>query len=149
MTQTSKHRAPATPRAAARARRPVDGLLDPAFFKALADPTRLLLFACLAKCARPCSVSDVAACCNVDFSVVSRHLGTLAAAGLLTPEKRGKHMFYSVRFNDLSLRLRALADAIDQCGPGCCPPAACGCGAPESAPDRPPEPAARRPRAHA
>lgn len=115
-------RAPRTPRAAARARRPVDALLDPAFFKALGDPTRLALFACLAKCGRPCSVGEVAACCAVDLSVVSRHLGALARAGLLESEKRGKGVWYRVRFADLSTRLRALADAIDLCCPS-------GCGA--------------------
>ena len=64
-------RPPATPRLAARSRGPIDARLDPALFKALSDPTRLKLLACVAKCARACSVGEVALCCHVDLSTVS------------------------------------------------------------------------------
>ena len=63
---------PATPRQAAKVRGPVDGLLDVELFRALADPTRVRLLACLIKCGRGCTVGEVAECCAVDLSVVSR-----------------------------------------------------------------------------
>jgi DNA-binding transcriptional ArsR family regulator len=119
MTQLSKY--PATPKQAAARREPIDASLDAALFKALADPTRLALFACIAKCGRGCSVTEVAECCSIDLSVVSRHLGILAQAGALEPTKEGRMVRYRVRYNELSAALRGLADAIDACCPDCRP----------------------------
>ncbi len=115
-----------TPKQALRRRAAVDKRLDPDFFKALGDPTRVTLLACLAKCRRPCSVSELAECCAVDYSVVSRHLAQLAKAGVLEAHKHGRTVLYRVRFTDVAGRLRALADAIEACddgsgvGDGCC-----------------------------
>lgn len=117
-------RRPATPRQAAARKSRLDALLDPDLFKALCDPTRVSLLACLAKCGRACSVGEVAECCSVDLSVVSRHLSQLADAGVLESTKQGRTVFYRVRFTGLSDKLRALADAID----ACCPDGACGEG---------------------
>lgn len=131
---------PESPAAAAACCGPIDALLNPDLFKALCDPTRAGLVACIAKCGRPCSVSEVAACCSVDTSVVSRHLATLEKAGVLASEREGRVVRYSVRYRELSQTLRALATAIDQCCPepesrlgepghqGCCVEGdACGC----------------------
>jgi DNA-binding transcriptional ArsR family regulator len=107
-----------TPKQAAKCCAPVDDLLDPELFKALCDATRLKLVACLAKCGRPCSVTEVAECCSVDLSVISRHLAMLEKAGVLESAKQGRTVFYSVRYEQLSESLRALADAIESC----CPP---------------------------
>src|SRR5262245_47160515 len=106
MTQVRKHRRPATPKQAARCCGPIDGLLNPELFKAFADPTRLSLIACLAKCGRACSVGEVAECCAVDFSVVSRHLALLARSGVLEVSKKGRTVFYGVRYAELSQSLR-------------------------------------------
>lgn len=111
---------PASPSAAAACPGPLDATLDTALFKALSDPTRNLLLACVAKCGRSCTVSEVAECCNVDFSVVSRHLGVLERAGLLESRREGRTVHYTVRYADVSARLRNLADAIDQCCPSAC-----------------------------
>jgi ArsR family transcriptional regulator len=64
------------------------------------------------------------------LSVVSRHLSQLADAGVLESTKKGRTVFYRVRFADLAAKLRALAKAIDSC----CPDGACGtgCGAGET-----------------
>lgn len=113
MTQVSELR-PATPRQAARRRAALDRHLDTDLFKTLADPTRARLLACLLKCGRACSVSEVAECCAVDFSVVARHLALLARANVLKSEKRGRTVWYEPCCADLSARLRALADAIDE-----------------------------------
>lgn len=106
-----------TPKQAAKCCAPVDQLLDPELFKSLCDSTRLKLLACLAKCGRPCSVTEVAECCSVDLSVVSRHLAMLEKAGVLESAKQGRAVFYSVRYEQLTQTLRALADAIESCCP--------------------------------
>lgn len=106
-------------------RAPLDRRLDPGLFKAIGDRTRVALLACLIKCGRPCSVTEVAECCSVDFSVVSRHLAILAQNGLLDMRKQGRTVWYSARGTELSRQLRELADAIDEWtvrGGG-----ACGC----------------------
>ncbi|MBX3316548.1 MAG: helix-turn-helix transcriptional regulator [Phycisphaeraceae bacterium] len=128
MTQISRQR-PRSPKQAASRRGAIDALLDPELFKALCDPTRVLLLGCLAKCGRACTVSEVAACCSVDLSVVSRHLQQLERAGVLRSSKEGRTVFYAVRYDELSKTLRDLADAIHACCPegvagssggGCC-----------------------------
>lgn len=126
--QTKKRR-PMTPKQAAACCRPVDELLDPALFKALGDPTRTRLLGCLVKCGRACTVTEVAACCSVDLSVVSRHLAALARAGLLEARRQGRTAAYSVRYSRLCGLLRSLADAIEECAPeaeGCCSGGRCG-----------------------
>lgn len=128
MVQISKKptRPPSTPRQAVRRRHPIDALLDPDLFRALGDPTRVGLLACLAKCGRYCSVGEVAECCSVDLSVVSRHLKQLEQAGVLESEKQGRSVLYRVRFGELSSALRSLADAIDTCCPdGTCESGSC------------------------
>ena len=110
-------RRPETPRVAAGCSQPVDDLLDPALFKALGDPTRVRLLACIAKCGRACSVGEVADCCSVDLSVVSRHLQALARAGLVAPSRSGRIVRYEVRYAEIAAQFRALAAAIDECAP--------------------------------
>jgi ArsR family transcriptional regulator len=92
-------------------------LLLPDFFKALSDPNRIALVARLAERGSHCTVSEIAACCPVDLSVVSRHLATLRQAGVVEAEKRGRQVYYSVRFSDLANALRRMADAIEACCP--------------------------------
>lgn len=128
MTQIRKRRLPATPKQAATRCGPLDSLLDPVLFKAFSDPTRACLIGCIAKCGRGCSVSEVAECCAVDLSVVSRHLALLARSGVLEAKKEGRTVFYRVRYAELSRSLRSLAAALDECCPvsegggraGCC-----------------------------
>lgn len=117
MTQVRKRPPPATPKQAAACCGPLDALLDPVLFKALSDRTRVTLVACIAKCGRGCSVGEVAECCAVDFSVVSRHLALLARAGVLEATKNGRTMLYRVRYAELTRSLRSLAHALDACCP--------------------------------
>lgn len=129
MTQAYKQHG-MSPRQAVDCCRPVDERLDTDLFKALCDPTRASLVRCLLKCARPCSVTEVAECCSVDFSVVSRHLAQLEKVGVLEMTKEGRTTYYRARHAHLAGLLRGLADAIDEC---CTPDAgsggkgACGC----------------------
>jgi len=147
MAQVS-NKPPASPKQASRRRAPLDKRLDADLFKALADPTRVKLLACLVKCGRGCSTTEIAECCSVDFSVVSRHLGVLASAGVIQSEKQGRTVWHTPKTRSLAETLRALADAVeewdrsaceccgDACGETCCngPDAerggknGCGCG---------------------
>jgi ArsR family transcriptional regulator len=116
MASINQHPA-ASPKQASRRRARLDRLLDPELLKALAEPTRASLLSCLLKCARPCSVTEVAACCSIDFSMVARHLSTMARAGLLTSEKKGRTVWYSADGGALAGMFRDLADAIDELAP--------------------------------
>lgn len=114
-------RAAPSPRQALRRRSRLDALLDPETMRVLGEPTRARLLACLLKCARPCSVTEVAECCSIDFSMVARHLAQLARVGLVSASKRGRTVWYVADAAALAGRFRALADAIDELGP-------CPCG---------------------
>ena len=113
MAQVSK--LPKNPRQAACCTSPLDEALDERLFKALGDKTRLQLLSCLARCGRACTTTEVAECCSVDFSVVTRHLALLADAGLLESRKEGRTVYYQVRYQEISEYLRTLASAIDDC----------------------------------
>jgi ArsR family transcriptional regulator len=124
MVQVRKRRvsptvpAPRSPREAVACCRAVDDLLDPTLFKALGDPTRTLILGCLIKCGRACAVGEIAECCSVDLSVVSRHLQTLDRAGLVESSRCGRNRSYLVRYASLCSQLRGLADSIEECAPG-------------------------------
>ena len=100
------------------------GLLEPRFFRALGDASRLGILVGLAEERSPRTVGAIAACCTVDLSVVSRHLGMLRDAGIVTAEKRGKEVHYSVCCPEVADTLRTIADAIE----ACCPSPATGKG---------------------
>lgn len=137
---------PATPRLAAASAGPLDSLLNPELFKALCDPTRASIAVCLCKCSRACTVSEIAECCNVDLSVVSRHLAMLERAGVLDCTKQGRTVYYQVRYAALIGAFRALANAIEVCSLACGDDASC-CG-PACCPTTtaaPSKPATRRP----
>ena len=95
--------------------------LSPRLFRALGDPCRAAILANLAECAGEKTVSEVAECCPVDISVVSRHLRILLDAGIVGADKRGRKVFYKVRIGALVQMLRSLADALE----GCCPDGSC------------------------
>jgi len=123
VTSIIQHKPP-SPRQAIRRRTRLDRLLAPDLLKALAEPTRARLLSCLLKCGRPCSVTEVAACCSIDFSMVARHLATMARAGLLSSQKKGRTVCYAADGSALAARFYDLADAIAEltAAPGCCEP---------------------------
>ena len=88
----------------------------PQFFKALCDSNRMNILQWLAKKNKSCCVGEISTCCQVDLSVVSRHLSQMKAAGFLTSERRGKEVFYRVNAKTIVHVLRSLADFLD----GCC-----------------------------
>jgi ArsR family transcriptional regulator len=115
VTQMSKRR-PRKPQAD-QCCRDIADVLEPRFFKALCDPNRVAILVRLARCGRPCTVSEIASCCTVNISVVSRHLALLRDAGILDARRTGKQVHYSVRFASFAPTLRAMADAIESCCP--------------------------------
>jgi ArsR family transcriptional regulator, arsenate/arsenite/antimonite-responsive transcriptional repressor len=113
MTQMSKRT-----RRAAGCCASLGSVFPPKLFKALCDPNRLAILVRVAESCAPCTVSEVAECCPINLSVVSRHLAQLREAGILHAERRGKQVFYSARAQELVRTLRAIADAIERCCPG-------------------------------
>ena len=107
MTQTRK-----------RGAAPADALPLP-LFRALADPNRIALVSWLAGQSGPRTVSEIfeSGCCPVDFSVVSRHLRMLHAAGALTVERSGREVRYELGTPSLVQKLRQIADVLEQCCP--------------------------------
>lgn len=93
-------------------------LLSPLFFKALCDPNRLMILCRLGgECCAARTVTQIAECCPINVSVVSRHLAMLRDAGILKAEKRGKEVYYSIRTDPLVSTFRAIADAVEACCP--------------------------------
>ena len=90
----------------------------PGFFRALGDRNRIALMAELATCCDARTVSELSACCPTDLSVVSRHLATLRDAGIVESEKRGREVFYRLRYDQVAKSLRRMADAIEECCAG-------------------------------
>ena len=60
--------------------------------KALAHPARLVIVDALSSKSR--CVADLTSAVEADMSTVSRHLGVLKAAGLVSSEKKGTQVFY-------------------------------------------------------
>ncbi len=96
----------------------------------MGDPTRARLLACLARCRRACSVGEIASCCSVDLSVVSRHLRVLERAGAVRSEKVGRVVMYEAECELMAVRLARLAEAFAGCAvisvDACCGGGRCG-----------------------
>ena len=127
-------------------------------FAALADPTRRAILAMLLE--DDMAVTDVAAPLPISLAAVSKHLGVLAAAGLISRDRRGRVIWCRLepdalreaavwmrafgqvepleldafeRFVEAELaaaRAALEADSLDA-GPGCDADAAGGAGAPD------------------
>lgn len=76
-------------------------------FAALADPTRLAIVARLAS--GPATVSDLAAPFAMTLPAVTKHLGVLERAGLMTRTKKGR----TVRCELVQRPLREAADWLE------------------------------------
>ena len=99
--------------------------LDARIFRALGDETRLAVLSRLAVTPGAQTVTEVASCCGVHISGVSRHLRQLQDAGLVSSERSGREVRYRLQCSELASMLRGLADALDRClaicdGQPCC-----------------------------
>ena len=81
--------------------------------KALGEFNRLSLVYRLCECETPQNVMCLCDCCNVDASVVSRHLKALADVGVLKLDKKGRERTYSLDRTNVVRELRALANKIE------------------------------------
>ena len=83
-------------------------------FKALGEFNRLSLVYRLCECQTPQNVMCLCDCCNVDASVVSRHLKVLAQEGVIKLEKNGRERSYLLNRKSIADSLRELADQIEK-----------------------------------
>lgn len=97
-------------------------VLDPVLLRALAEPTRLEILAVLIAAGGSANVGAIADRVAVDTSVVSRHLGELARAGVLATERRGRERWYTLEidrliahFAEITRQLEAVRDGLSCC----------------------------------
>jgi L-amino acid N-acyltransferase YncA/DNA-binding transcriptional ArsR family regulator len=69
-----------------------------AWFRALADPTRVQIVSLLARAGGPLSVGEIVSATDVSQATVSQHLKVLAGIGFVLAERRGTARHY--RLND-------------------------------------------------
>ena len=67
-----------------------------AWFKALADGTRVQVISLLARSGKPMTVKEIVAAVPVGQSTVSAHLRQLAAVGFVAAEDRGASRLYRI-----------------------------------------------------
>lgn len=67
-----------------------------AWFKALADGTRIQVVSLLARSGRPLTVKEIVAAVPVGQSTVSEHLRQLAAVGFVLAEDHGTSRLYRI-----------------------------------------------------
>ena len=64
-------------------------------FRALADPTRLAVFECVAR--REMTVSELTERFDVSQPAISQHLAALRNGGLVSQRKEGRHVYYRAK----------------------------------------------------
>ncbi len=79
-------------------------------FKALGHPTRLQIVEKLAE-GEQC-VCVVLEMFDIDMSTLSRHLSVLKNAGIVTDERRGKNIFYSLKCPCILDMFQCLEDVL-------------------------------------
>ncbi len=74
----------------------ISAMLEAAeLFRALADPTRLAVFECVAR--REMTVSELTNRFDVSQPAISQHLAALRESGLVSQRKEGKYVYYMAR----------------------------------------------------
>lgn len=98
---------------------------DVTLLAALADPTRLSIVRQLAGRGGPVCACDFAECCTVSQPTISHHLRVLRLAGVVSTERRGTNIYYSLgdtfagRWTSVGLSLAGLVQVGDRSvGPG-------------------------------
>lgn len=91
-----------------------------AWFRALGDPTRVLLLHLLARAGRPMTVGELVAQVEVGQSTVSHHLKALAEVRFVLPEKRGTSTWYAVNRTCLAVFPRAVGSIMGEEVPDGC-----------------------------
>ena len=81
--------------------------------KALGEFNRLSLVCELCQCQTPKNAMCLCDCCQVDASVVSRHLKILKQENIVQLEKKGRERYYSLNRDYVASQLRELANKIE------------------------------------
>jgi len=81
-------------------------------FKALGHPSRLLMVEALGQ-GEQC-VCELRELVGSDISTVSKHLSVLKEAGIVTDERRGTSVYYSLRMHCVSSFLACVSRFFDQ-----------------------------------
>lgn len=95
--------------------------LDSAFFKALAEPTRLSLLLYLMQNGQQ-DIDSIAKAFPQDRSVISRHLQLLFDTGIVTRTQQGRRSLYQLNGSHLIGRLEGLVAQMKEAMAACCPP---------------------------
>ncbi len=94
--------------------------LDSKLFKTLGEPVRLEIIRSLLNKGRS-DISAISESLPQDRSVISRHLNLMDDAGLLIPEKDGRHMYYEINAAAFIEKLESIVASIKLCMKECCP----------------------------
>lgn len=94
----------------------LEGGWAPAFFKALCEPSRLAIVRLLLERRCALTVGEIASCCPLDVSVISRHLALLRDAGILDSTRKGKEVLYELKAANVADALRSMAAVFDLTG---------------------------------
>ena len=86
--------------------------------KALAHPVRLFFVDALAE--QAFCVQDLTAMVGLDISTVSKHLSVMKNAGIVTDERSGQNVYYSLKMGCAADFFRCVGDVIE--GKECCTP---------------------------
>ena len=81
-------------------------------FKALGHPSRLLMAEALTH--GPLCVCDLQKIVGADMSTISRHLAVLKNADIVSDEKKGLNVYYSLKLTCLSQFLSCTSAALDK-----------------------------------
>lgn len=104
-----------------RAARELREILDGSLLGALCEPVRVSLIEFLTVNGRS-DIATIAAAFPQDRSVISRHLSSLHAAGVVRREKVGRQVFFEVDGPAVVARLEEILARFRRIVPLCCPP---------------------------
>ena len=106
-----------------RAAKELRDILNGQLFGALCDPVRVALVEFLTVNGRS-DIATIAAAFPQDRSVISRHLASLHAAGVVRREKVARQVFFEVDGTAVVARLEEILARFRRIVPLCCPPGA-------------------------
>lgn len=81
-------------------------------FKALGHPSRLLMAEALSH--GSLCVNELQQLVGADMSTVSRHLAVLKGADIVSDEKKGQNVYYTLKLTCLGLFLNGTSAALDK-----------------------------------
>jgi DNA-binding transcriptional ArsR family regulator len=104
-----------------RAAKELREILNGRLFGALCEPVRVSLVEFLTVNGRS-DIATIATAFPQDRSVISRHLSSLHAAGVVRREKVGRQVFFEVDGTAVVARLEEILARFRRIVPLCCPP---------------------------